>query len=537
MEVVRTSKRKRISAEGSDYQGPKRQRIVLNKELRSKVLKAILYAHIRVCKELGDTQMNHINLSENVSAALLNAHNCLRQATNGKGSLSSKVGTTTFCYIDPTNIVRECSINKDRMEEILKSCLNVFGLRYTPQAEWIGIASPMFAFIVGFKARRQELRIGNSDLPVSKGGTGATTITNTIPISEFGLTQAHNVLLEGITYAPNLKSMMAQSLGPMTALIMLARNSNGVYANKWEEAVLRDFMNIPEIGACIGVVKTSPVSQLRPLFRTLADILLITGSRAANRMFFPGFCLVRTLLNEGTINSVYDASETAGVLGTVLDTSSTDWIESLSFSGFKGFELYQKMARITWKMDRPLTCTNADMAKQVFFHAVFGTYKEDLGILKWMTESEPTFYNRKQLSPFFGKHDSGFVNFSPYALKRWSKLASAQQTDFLGTSSSQIIADSTLGGKRSRNWGDDFFKHLDSDATTGAFTGNRNLTGLLGQYTALLSKLRNQLDRRGRCAVVGTVDWYRFELNEDGTHVKDPEIPVESGSYFIDNRD
>ncbi|URQ09142.1 capsid protein [Halyomorpha halys orthomyxo-like virus 1] len=530
------NKRKRQNAEGGDYQGPKRQRIELNKTLREKVLSSILYAHIRLAKEINDEWLDDITLSEQVTAALLNAHNCLRQAANSSGGLGLKVKDATFTYEKADGSVTTVTVTKARIENILTMCLQLNSLQYQKGQEWIGIASPMFAFMVGFKARRQELRVGTSDLPISKSTSGGVTETKTVPVAEYGMSQAHCVLLEGITYQPNLKSMMAQSVGPMTSLIMLSRTSSGMFSNKWEEAVLRDFMNFPDIHHCIALIKGNSVATVRPLMRVMADILLITGSRAANRMFYPGYCLVHVLLDPATVTSIYGREETGGNLGNVRTSlGDTAWTNTLSFSGFYGFQIYQKLAEKTWRIKTTRESTS-DMLQQIFFHSVFGTFKEDFGILKWMTEGSPTFLNRKQMDCAFGP-SVVTKNFKPYKLKRWSKMASAQQTDFLGTSSSQVVAQSSFSGKRTRNWGEDFFKHLDSEAVTRGFTGSRNVPGLTGQYSNLLSSLQKQLAARGNKTTVGTVSWYTFETDMEGGCRVEESVPVETGSFFIDNRD
>ncbi|CAH1395692.1 unnamed protein product [Nezara viridula] len=215
--------------------------------------------------------------------------------------------------------------------------------------------------MIGFKARRQELRIGTSDIPLSKTRGSNVTTLQTVPVSEYGLNQGHGVLLEGVTYPPNLKSMMAQSLGPMTSVIMLSRSAGGIYSNKWEEAVTRDFMNFPDISQCVALIKGNSPSASRQLFRVMADILLITGSRCANRMFFPGFCLISALLHTDTIASVLNADENNGVLSTITVTASEiKWEEELSFSGTMGFEIYQKVADCTWSLNTPSTCNDPE---------------------------------------------------------------------------------------------------------------------------------------------------------------------------------
>ncbi|CAH1395108.1 unnamed protein product [Nezara viridula] len=148
--------------------------------------------------------------------------------------------------------------------------------------------------------------------------------------------------------------------------------------------------------------------------------------RSSLRKFFPGFCLVKVLIHPNTIESVSKAKDANGALTSITVTANDpDWTNGLSFSGAMAFEIYQKLTEYKWVLNVPNTCSYPEMVKQIYFHSVFGTYKEDLGILKWMTEGEPNFMNRKQRSPAFGKAEKK-MSFTPYKLKRWSKLASAQ---------------------------------------------------------------------------------------------------------------
>lgn len=58
-------------------------------------------------------------------------------------------------------------------------------------------------------------------------------MTDYVDISQYGLTPAHHVLLEGSTYKPERRSAMAQTLGPLTA-VLAAYKSRDPYRNKWQ---------------------------------------------------------------------------------------------------------------------------------------------------------------------------------------------------------------------------------------------------------------------------------------------------------------
>lgn len=88
--------------------------------------------------------------------------------------------------------------------------------------------------------RYDEIRVGVSRIPVGKRGS----TTDYVDIAQYGLTPAHRVLLEGSTNKPERRSAMAQTLGPLTAVIA-AYKSRDPYRAKWVEAVKRDLVHIP----------------------------------------------------------------------------------------------------------------------------------------------------------------------------------------------------------------------------------------------------------------------------------------------------
>lgn len=59
------------------------------------------------------------------------------------------------------------------------------------------------------------MTIGVSRIIVGKRGN----FTDYMDVAQYGLTPARHILLEGSTYKPERRSAMAQTLGPLTAMI------------------------------------------------------------------------------------------------------------------------------------------------------------------------------------------------------------------------------------------------------------------------------------------------------------------------------
>lgn len=67
-----------------------------------------------------------------------------------------------------------------------------------------------------------------------------------IPIEKYGLSPAHAVHLEGITYPPERRASMSMSLGALTTVLCMLR-TKGKYRNKWENTVKKTLSHIPAI--------------------------------------------------------------------------------------------------------------------------------------------------------------------------------------------------------------------------------------------------------------------------------------------------
>lgn len=130
--------------------------------------------------------------------------------------------------------------------------------------------------------RYGEIRLGASKIPIAK----RNNTTDYIDISQYGLTPANHVLLEGSTYKPERRSAMAQTLGPLTA-VLAAYKSKDPYRNKWIEAVKRDLVHIPHAVDLCNATYGKRAEEVAPALSAFADVILIAGARNAQRAFFP----------------------------------------------------------------------------------------------------------------------------------------------------------------------------------------------------------------------------------------------------------
>lgn len=335
----------------------------------------------------------------------------MRQLANQLGSTLSKI---------QDNITITCNdailtITKERATEIIKKVAEGNGLSYTrprPNDEnhWYGTIAPMLAFVRAFTMRINEVRLGKAHITTSKTQEGETQV----PVSTYGLSGRHHILLEGSSYPPQLKSNMPQSLGPMTIFIQLARTPiTGAYSNKWKRAAKICLTNFTESEDIIAAnVSEKPAKQIKEVMSILADILLITTGRTASREHFPAAMLIAMVKNPTTLLAYTEAENAM----TQMDCPE---LEHFNFSGEGAFAFYKKICDTTFVYP----CDSIDNAQEIVFHGVWGTHVADLNLLQEITGH--SFKTRAELENAFKKKSMKTgKKFTPIKYNKYSKLTS-----------------------------------------------------------------------------------------------------------------
>nr|XP_012152155.1 PREDICTED: uncharacterized protein LOC105664042 isoform X2 [Megachile rotundata] len=227
----------------------------------------------------------------------------------------------------------------------------------------------------------------------------------------------------------------------------------------------------------------------------MSDIALIATTRQAMRMFPPqaAFSYIFTNKSHRVGNSVYNTIDLYG---------------NFNFSGHGAFAFYKVFMSTKWKLN--LNGATDSQAKQVCYHSMFGTYKEDLGILSQIT-NQATWDTREELDRIFQKANTTgtSITFEPVKQKFYSKMSQANQTALLTSSYSQLSSIPCFSGKTKRKFSDAFFDHLMSEKSKAS--GGRSLQSLMSSYTTLRDKLRKLLEKNQGTLDAGTTGWRRIE--------------------------
>lgn len=139
------------------------------------------------------------------------------------------------------------------------------------------------------------------------------------------------------------------------------------YRKKYAGAVKRAMAHVPGIADIIEITKNiRNASEVFTLTTLIAEILLVTTSRQATRMFFP--------------LTIFARYATSAVIKEFNTTGRGGWfLYKLASEGKETFTINSAMEQ--------------EKAAQIVFHSIFGTYKEDLGILEKITNVGTWFRN------------------------------------------------------------------------------------------------------------------------------------------------
>lgn len=382
MEVDAQPKRLLVNIDDPSKSVPeaRRNQYQVNPTLKSSVVQALIHAHTQLCKAftLSEAELLNISLTTQVTSVLCTPHLILRQSSNATGKLGDKIGENYFIHKGQQSV----TVKKIDVHELVTKVFETYGLRYSDQpflAPWLGMIAPYLTFMSCFKHRMDEVRSGVGKFPI--GMSGINTLM--ADLTQFGLNSSHHIHCEGITYPPMKRSSIAQSVGPMTQLIMLNQSrKNPRFSDKWKRACARSLAHFPQSQAILDYVFSHDASTIAPYLSLIADILTITGSRASIKAFFP-YSILFGSIKEGVRHQMYAApvSAQAGAIPTytpVVIENSANW----DHSGIGAFVIYNAASLLQYSMN---LAGSADIAGQVVFHSIWGSHLEDLQILHFMT--------------------------------------------------------------------------------------------------------------------------------------------------------
>lgn len=474
---------------------PKKPKIDLDEGKKLMVLKFICLSTYKMFLALASTATTfgrNINVGSQILNIVFTCHNILRQRKAGTtGNMDKKSDAKDFTV---THLGVNYSVTKEEALKVVEAAAKTVGLVYKKydtkdKENWFGVVGPYLNFFAGFQLRSVELRVGHSNMPFKK----IQGVSQSYPVFKYGINGGHHILLEGCTYPPEKRSSMAQSLGPLTVLLCYIQ-ADKMYEEKWKRAAKRAMSHIPMIDDILSVVKGKKSFEISGIIKALADMLMITTSRQSHRAFFPIIPFIAVTTN-------IDCT-------TKLMTFKEDLLKKFNASGHGAFLIYKLMCESgMYYMSGSMS---QNQAAQITYHSIFGTFKEDLGVLAQIT-NQGNWQTREEMGKCFLNASTckKEVGFEFIRQEYYSKLSSANLSGLLASSYLQTTSSPVFSGFRTHTFSDEFFESISKrigDASSG-----KTIESLHASTTSLLNDLQKEVDKRGKTIDMGTVSWRKTD--------------------------
>lgn len=336
---------------------------------------------------------------------------------------------------------------------------------------WWGTFLPYLSYCCAWSFRLKELRTGHGIFVISKKDQKECEVK----VSDFGLKARHHVVLERVTFPPEGRASMTQSVGPMTTLIFLAgENKRSVLLHK--DAATRAFDHIPNCAAIVEGLEGTKAREAAPLIGALADLCSLISARNQRRAFFPLCMFAYAALSETEIKGYSHEWKDNKIVMTPskIDAGGMDTDPELhdltcwDVSGKGAALIYKKCqeAKKKWTMPKTLEMT-ADIGGQCTFHSVWGSFCEDFSLLKWMTDKKQ-WLKRRVMGGFMLEYGSvkAVMDIDLPVLKHYSKLESSNLTATMTDINEQVALYPIWAGHRNQSYSQDLLDCL-SDTQNG----------------------------------------------------------------------
>lgn len=436
-----------------------------------------------------------LDLSDEISGFLMTVFTCLRKEENDKpGHLRFLAYTAK---IGDTDITVKAVVEKVKAQNIKIDFL---------------ICTPIVELITLFRSFYDEVRTGVTRFrvreSVAKRGVKRTKEGKLVPtnrqqentqnISQYGLTNQHISLLQGVTLAPERRTGVLRSLGPLAQAILLVMEDK--FYDKLRSAMQNSLQMLPMAPEIISSLKeaTHP-GNVSGVMKELGDILLLTTSRSTQKIYFPLLLFYIMWQNKGTVQ----------------------W----SFSGAPMIKFYTDFIKNKDLKFRMRSGSDQLKTSEVVFHAMFGTYLDNLNILEQIT-SKAKWHTRKEVNSVFQKRgEKEQLTFTPITFKYVSKMAQSLMTKSLGNIDPMSIGRPSFTGFRKRNFTQEFLTYI----TTGKSA--LNFTSEPTQLQYALKKLKDELlTEKDKLMKAGTSKWEKKDKNGVWEKV---DFEVEEGNLFF----
>jgi hypothetical protein len=519
------TKRRYYDASGQEITDVKRNRPKPVEGEKHAALSCVLHWTADCVAKFQIADTTNIDTMNELASILNTAHHLHRQLANKKGGLDTKVPLAHEFQIGTRKITRENLFPR------LKSIANLYGFTYgTSDAEkkLLGTLSSILSLLVAFKSRLAEVRTSVLDIVFGKenGDIKARKL------DQFFLEDGHAMLLSGMNLAPAVKSSQKACLGPIAIALQLAFTTEKKYQKTWKDTFVHAFKLFPGASDFAELLAGSQFDNCT-IIRELADIALWGTTRTSTKMY-PPLALLYTAASE---NALFKANALGAMLQATPTAIAANNLSSaifhLDFSGRGAFHFWNQLAGKTFRMKKGKLTERT--ANELLLHATFGTHKEDLSLVEFMTGHQ--FQTRKQIGDQLQERGASTeaIAVAIIPFKKVGKLANAAQTDLLTGARGQLVRSSTFSVKckQTVNVEGALYKTLLRGPSGSVNASKTDQASLLARLANIKSSIQKRIEKEKEIKW-GTVSMYTYDAAAIATGYgpECTDVPVLKGEYF-----
>lgn len=453
------------------------------------------------------------------------AHHLHRQLANKKGKLEAKLPEAHEFKIGTKTVTRKVLFDG------LKQIAGLYGFKYgTAEAEKkkLGTLASILSLMVAFKSRLAEVRMGVLEIVFGKDA-GATQARK---IDQYFLDDSHAIFLTGMNLPPAIKSSQKACLGPIAIALQLAFTTDKKYQKTWKDCFVHAFKLFPGVEDFADLITGSQFDNCT-VIREMADIAFWGTTRTSNKMF-PPLALVYVAALK---NDLFKANSVGALVNTPDTAIATEWLDPsivhLDFSGKGMYYFWNELQGQIFKFRKGKLTQRS--GRELLLHATFGTHKEDLSLLEYMTGHK--FQTRKEIGDQLQERGTSplDVDVSIIPFMKTAKLANAAQSDLLTGARGQNNRMPTFSVKciQNVNLEGSLYKTLLRGPAGGVNAGKKDQASLLARLASIKEAIRKRIEKE-KVINWGTVKMHQYDATAIATGYGPElnEVSILKGEYF-----
>jgi hypothetical protein len=408
--------------------------------------------------------------------------------------------------------------------------LKEYGFTFDEAAgkEWIGTMSSLLTLMNAFSRRMNEIRVPTMKFLSRPKKSGPPIETS---LNSWGLEKSALPFLEGITFAPHLKSAMINSLGPLTIAIGLASCYDINYAEKWRNAFRATWGGLDCVEELIDDIEAQG-NGCAHVLKSLSNLCQFGIPRVNGKAFIP-FVAINIAMQKINAAKMWSGNP---CIEMVKDLALPDALKNIDSSGHGMWHIYNMAAGEPLTMIGP-EGTGKELG-QLYMHSFLGTNKDDLGLVEWCIGAEPgTFLTRSEIgSKLQGKVGTKKpIQITTYIWGRICKISSASGTSLTSGGEGQIQRMAVLSGKVIQEITPES-KILSILKDAGSSIPFRQRVSVADKLAALTEKLVKRVAKEARLEW-GSTSFYAYNAETNGSAYGaiDESKAILSGRYFYGN--